>query len=270
MADSFSSQLRLVQQTDQGNVNIWGKNFNEGVIDLMETALAGRQDIDVTFGSVTLTLANGGTDTSRPMFLSVTGNPGTTRDIVVPSLQKLYVVVNKTSPAFDIEVKTAANPGITVAGGESLIVYVDEAADAVKSPIDADAVTIAALPFSTTTFDIANASAGDTTVTVSYVIQGGFRYCRMPAFSTTISVGGNDIFLQPQTSVPLDLIPSTPLAHYFPMTILQAGVLVECALQVPNLNADWAIPRADGLTWTAATTRVMSFDLSWIHYQLGT
>lgn len=265
MADSFTSQLRLVKQTDQGNVNIWGKNYNGGVIDLAEDAIAGRQDLDVTLSNITLVTANGGDDTARPMFLRVTGNPGEARQIIVPSLQKMYVVSNLTSPGFSVEFKTVANAGVTVGAGSNAIIYVDQANDVVVSPISSgNTVSAAAAPFLTTTFDISNVTAGDTTVVVEYLRQGNIIICKMPAIDTTISVGGNSIILAPQTSVPAALIPSGPLSDEFPFCLEENGTQTPSFLQVPPINADWLINRIDQGTWTATSQRVMQYPLDFL------
>ena len=50
MADTFTQQLRLTKQSDQENVNIWGNNYNDGVIDLYEDSIAARVDLNVTLG----------------------------------------------------------------------------------------------------------------------------------------------------------------------------------------------------------------------------
>lgn len=258
MADSFTPQLRMVQQTDQANTNIWGKNWNEGVIDLIETAIAGRQDIDVTFASQTLSIANGGPDTSRAMMLHIIGNPGEAREIIVPSLQKAYVISNETSPGFDVEIKTAANSGVTIQAGTASLVYVDQPNDVVVSPITAgNTVTPLQTPFLTTVFDINNATAGDTTITVEYARQGNLIYIKFPTFLTTIS--SNDFTLMPQTSVPVDLIPSGPLSNEYPMCMFTGSGIFESYLQIPPANADWLFLRADGAVWPTGVQRALQF-----------
>lgn len=268
MADTFTPQLRLIQQPHLGNLNTWGAGFTDGVLELVETALAGRQEVDVTAANVTLTLANGLPDTSRAMFLRVTGNPGVARDVIVPSLQKMYVVQNATSPAQDIDVRTAANSGVVVSGGEAAICTVDQPNDQVISPIQGGNVAIEPqAPVSTLVFDIENRTAGDATVTLSYYNQGGMIICRFPVINTTISA--TTFVLAPQTSVPADLIPSAPLSNEFAICVDEAGSNIPAYLFVPTANANWQILKADASAWTAATQRQIRSGLHFMLHQVG-
>jgi len=129
MADTFTSILRLVLQETGGNQNVWGGINNASLIQLVETAIAGRIAVDVTVADVVLTTANGATDQARNAMLAVIGNPGVARNVTVPSTSKLYMVTNETSPAFDVTVKTAAGTGVVIPGGSVVMVYVDPNAD---------------------------------------------------------------------------------------------------------------------------------------------
>jgi len=133
MADSFTLLLRLVLQETGGNQNIWGGINNASAIELLEDAIAARLDLDVTpaIDPVTLNSLNGDIDQSRNAIIALTGNPGSTRDIIVPSTSKLYIVSNETSPGFDMTIKTVANPGVVVSPGTRIAVVVDEVADEV-------------------------------------------------------------------------------------------------------------------------------------------
>ncbi len=131
MADTFTSLLRLVLQETGGNQNIWGGINNASAIELLEDAIAARLDLDVTpaIDPVTLLSENGALDQSRNAIIALTGNPGGTRDIIVPSTSKLYIVSNETSPGFDMTIKTNANPGVVVSPGTRVAVVVDSVAD---------------------------------------------------------------------------------------------------------------------------------------------
>lgn len=102
MADTFTSLLRWVLQTDQGNINQWGTIWNSADSDLMDEAVAGFVNIPISLGDVTLAPQNGLTDNQRPMHLRFTGSPGGTRTITFPLISKIYVVGNLTSPASNI------------------------------------------------------------------------------------------------------------------------------------------------------------------------
>ena len=143
MADTFTALLRLVLQETGGNQNVWGDINNASDISLIEDAIAGREDVDVTLADQTLVGANGADDPARAALLIVSGNPGTTRNVIVPSTSKLYAISNETSPAFDVTLKTALGAGIVITGGQHLTCYVDSALD--------DIVLLGAAPAATET-----------------------------------------------------------------------------------------------------------------------
>ena len=129
MADTFTSLLRLVLQETGGNQNVWGDINNASAIDLLEDAIAARLSLDVTPATdpVTLTTSNGADDQARNAVIALTGAPGGTRDIIVPSTAKLYIISNETADVMTI--KTVANAGVGVRAGTRIAVMVDPVAD---------------------------------------------------------------------------------------------------------------------------------------------
>jgi hypothetical protein len=129
MADTFTALLRLVLQETGGNQNVWGDINNSSAIDLLEDAIAGREDVDVTLSDQTLMPANGADDPARAAILICSGNPGQDRDVIVPSTSKIYVVTNETSPAFNVTIKTALGAGTVITPGTRTLVFVDATVD---------------------------------------------------------------------------------------------------------------------------------------------
>lgn len=139
MADTFTTLLRLVLQETGGNENVWGDILNASLIRLLDDAIAGREDIDVTLSDQTLVGANGADDPARAAILIVGGIPGVERDVIVPSTSKIYVVSNETSPGFDVTIKTALGSGTVVTPGTRVTLYVDGTLDDVVSTNPAQA-----------------------------------------------------------------------------------------------------------------------------------
>ena len=264
MADTFTQQLRLTKQSDQENVNIWGNNYNDGVIDLSEDSIAGRANLNVTLSSIELSISNGSPDTSRPMFLHVTGNPGEPRVITVPPLQKLYVVSNETDPPFDVEVRTAVNSGRLVPPGERSFLYVDQLNNVVRAPTDAagDTALVLDAPFQSQVFDIDNATAGMTQVVISFQAQGGLTVVRIPLIDTTVSVG---LFtLSPVGAIDPGLVPSGPNLVEYDLCLKENGVLVESWFRfVPVLGPVEFRPSAGGV-YSVGSQRVTQYPLEFI------
>ena len=66
MASTYTSNLRLTKQGDGDNPNTWGQVLNDGVISLVDDAVAGYTTVSVgSAASVTLTNNQGSGDQSR-------------------------------------------------------------------------------------------------------------------------------------------------------------------------------------------------------------
>lgn len=124
MTDTFTTLLRLIKQETGGNENVWGDFLNDQMIDLVDDAIAGFEDIDVTLSNQILLPENGDDDPTRAAILVASGlPPDGTRTIQVPSTSKLYVLSNETSEI--VTFKTAAGSGLAVAPGDTVSSRVD-------------------------------------------------------------------------------------------------------------------------------------------------
>lgn len=125
---SYTSLLRFVEPAN-GDVN-WGTTVNTGFTALADAAIAGKADIDVTAGNVTLTIANGAADEARRMVINITGTPGAAREVLVPSTSKIYFVRNGANAA--VTVKVSGQTGVSVPVNASMILRVN-GTDAVQA-----------------------------------------------------------------------------------------------------------------------------------------
>jgi hypothetical protein len=98
---------------------------NDGLTELVDAAIAGTATVAMTDANYTLTFADGATDEARKMFVVLTGALTATRNVVCPSVSKLYFVANTTTGDQDIVFKTNAGTGITVPNGEAIVLYCD-------------------------------------------------------------------------------------------------------------------------------------------------
>jgi hypothetical protein len=125
---TYSSNLRLTLIGTGEQEGTWGDLTNTNIGALIEQAVAGYTTVLMaTDADKTLTALNGATDEARSMGLRVTSTPTLTasRNIIVPSVSKLYVVKNSTTGGQSIVVKTAAGTGVTIPNGKSTIVVCD-------------------------------------------------------------------------------------------------------------------------------------------------
>lgn len=140
MPSTFTTRNRLEKQAAGENNNSWGALLNV-MIDLVDAMGDGM----VSFtGNKTLTTANGTSDEARCKYLNITG--GTTATVVVPNVEKVYLVRNAGSGTATIW--TGSGTSATVLTGKAAIV-VCEAGNVCRSftfdTLDAELLAIAGL-----------------------------------------------------------------------------------------------------------------------------
>lgn len=110
MPSTFSSNLRLELPATGEYYSTWGPVANRVFTDI-DNAIAGRVTVVMpSDGTYTLTANNGAPDEARYMGLNITSSTTltATRDVVVPSVSKLYVINNATTGGQSINVRTSA------------------------------------------------------------------------------------------------------------------------------------------------------------------
>ena len=122
---STYSNLKIQLMATGENNTTWGDITNVNLGTAIEEAIVGSADVTFASGNVTLTLTDTNTtQAARNMRLRCTGTTGgSTRNLVVPSIEKPYIVQNDCADS--ILVKTAAGSGITVPAGRTMWVYSD-------------------------------------------------------------------------------------------------------------------------------------------------
>lgn len=122
---STYSNLKIQLMATGENATTWGNVTNVNLGTAIEEAIVGSADVTFASGNVTLTLSNtNGTQQARNMRLNLIGTTGgTTRNLVVPAIEKPYLINNTCADA--VVVKTAAGTGVTVPAGKTMWVYTD-------------------------------------------------------------------------------------------------------------------------------------------------
>lgn len=129
MASTYSTNLKIELMGTGDQSGTWGNTTNTNLGTALEQAIVGygnpnfATDADLT---ITLTDSNA-SQTARAFALNVTSGVSlsTTRNLIVPTIQKPYLIYNNTSGGQSIIVKTSAGSGVTVASGARTLVYVD-------------------------------------------------------------------------------------------------------------------------------------------------
>ena len=193
MASTYSTNLRLELIGTGEQQGTWGNTTNTNLGTLLEQAIGGYESITVSnVGDTTLTTANGATDQSRNMTLLLTGTISAARNVIVPAIEKVYIIKNSTTGGFSVTVKVSGQTGVSIPNGSTLIVYVDgtdvRAATGSIASQQASAVAITGgtvnvgdtqaprsdlqLTASTTPTAVVVGAISGTTLTVSSVVSG--------------------------------------------------------------------------------------------------
>ena len=93
MPSTASTRLRLEKMATGEKTNTWGTTQNASQFDLLDEAVAGVETIALT-GNHTLTSTNYASDEARNMGLRFTGSLGSGATITIPTVEKLYFVIN--------------------------------------------------------------------------------------------------------------------------------------------------------------------------------
>ena len=124
MPSTYTTRLRLEKQADGENANTWGDRLNQQVIDMVDEAVGGVVVVSTTGATTSLTASNGAADQSRNAVLRIEGTLGSDSTIVIPSVEKLYVVDNQTTGgSHTVKIKTAATTTNVIAPRGGFKVY---------------------------------------------------------------------------------------------------------------------------------------------------
>ena len=131
MASTYTPNLKIELIATGEQVNDWGTTTNSNLENGLEQAIVGRGVVEYTSDAnktITLTESNSSQD-ARNLFLYVDTDAFTTltatRDLIVPTIEKTYVVHNDTAGSQSIRVKTSGGTGITIPNGKKALLYVD-------------------------------------------------------------------------------------------------------------------------------------------------
>jgi hypothetical protein len=121
MASSYSS-LKIQLMATGENSGTWGNVTNVNLGTAIEEAIVGSADVIFSNANVTLTLTDSNsTQAARNLRLNLTGSVAAEKDLIVPAIEKVYIINNTLTYA--ITVKNASGTGIAVPAGKTTYVY---------------------------------------------------------------------------------------------------------------------------------------------------
>ena len=110
---TFSTNLYIELIGTGEQTGTWGGTTNNTWVYAIEEPIVGRAAVAFADANVTLTPVSLNTNqTFRNLYLNCTGTNTTTRNLIVPTINKNYYIENNTNQS--LLVKTAAGTGVTV------------------------------------------------------------------------------------------------------------------------------------------------------------
>jgi predicted peptidase len=172
MASTFSPlKFELIGTGEQDGT--WGDTTNTNIGTAIEQAITGSGDITFASSDVTLTLSNtNASQVARNLRLVCVGVSGGARQLIVPSIEKQYIVQNDLTDA--VTIRTSAGTGVAVPAGKTTVVF-NNGTDVVEEITNLNSLAVANLAATTltaTTLTATNLSA--TNVTVSSFSTANF------------------------------------------------------------------------------------------------
>lgn len=175
MASTFSSlKIELIGTGEQDGT--WGDTTNTNLGTAIEQAITGSGDVTFTGADVTLSLSNtNSAQVARNLRLVCVGTSGGARQLIVPTIEKQYIVKNELADA--VTIKTSAGTGIAIPAGKTTVVFNDgtnvvEAINYVSSVSFASALPVASGGTGATTLTANNVVLGNGASAVQFVAPG--------------------------------------------------------------------------------------------------
>ena len=220
MASSYTSRIRLTKQADGENPNSWGTILNDGVISLVDDAIAAYTTVSIgSTATVTLSAVDGGSDVPRSAFLEVKGSVGGTHDTItmlIPAKSKSYVISNvvsaNTAASDVVKMKTASGQGYNIPFDSRGLVVCDGTSVYAMNSKGLGLGTAASA-------DIGNAAVGVCAANVPKVSAADLRYVRT-SVTTNVTVRGNITYQAGSLKV------HTSARAYNPITTLTDAVSI--------------------------------------------
>jgi hypothetical protein len=128
MASTYSQyKLELIGTGEQAGT--WGTTTNSnfgsatpGTYQGFEQAIGGRADVTMSSTTITLSLTNSNAaQDARALYLNLSGSPSGAADLVVPALQKSYLVKNGSDEV--VTIKVTGQTGVAIPVGKTVWVY---------------------------------------------------------------------------------------------------------------------------------------------------
>lgn len=121
MSSTYSA-LKFELITTGEQAGSWGDTTNTNIGTAIQEAITGSADVTFSSGTVTLTLSDtNSAQTARNLRLNLTGTSGGAQNLIVPAIEKQYIVYNGCADT--ITIKNSTGTGVAVPAGKSMVVF---------------------------------------------------------------------------------------------------------------------------------------------------
>jgi hypothetical protein len=166
---STYSNLKIQLMATGENSGTWGNVTNTNLGTAIEQALVETATVTFASANVTLTLTDSNSaQNARALRLNLTGTTAGARDLIVPAIQKPYIVNNGTADT--ITVKVSGQTGVAVPASKSMLLYNNG--------------TDVAVAFNRVVADLVGNGAGITSINASEITTGSLANARTTASSS--------------------------------------------------------------------------------------
>lgn len=192
---AYTPSLRLTLPLTGTLDGTWGDTVNNGITSLTDTAIAGTAAvIQGDVANYTLTSNSGATDEARSMFLNITGALTAARNVVCPTVSKLYFIKNSTTGGFAITLKTTAGTGISIPNGGTIMALYCDGTNVIDAVSYLSALKIGGLTASQAVFTDANKNLVSNAITgTGNVVMSTSPTLVTPALGTPSALVGTNI-----------------------------------------------------------------------------
>jgi hypothetical protein len=166
---STYSNLKIQLMATGENSGTWGNVTNANLGDAIEQALVETATVTFASANVTLTLTDtNAKQNARALRLNLSGTTAGARDLIVPAIQKPYIVNNGTADT--ITVKVSGQTGVAVPASKSMLLY-NNGTDVV-------------LAFNRVVADLVGDGSGVTSINANNISSGEIANARTTASSS--------------------------------------------------------------------------------------
>ena len=250
---TFVNDLRLTEITPGDEAGDWGATTNTNLELVAEALSFGTEAITTNSNTHRTTIADGGTDPGRSIFLKYTGTLDSACTITIGpnTVSKLWFIENGTSGSQNIIISSGSGANITIPPGDTKVVYSDGAGSG-AAMVDAFAslsvVDIKVQDDLTVTGDIVTTSNATLDLapngTGTVVVRGNTNSGAI-VFNCESNTHGQKVFGQPHSASITNTLMLPAGANSTLVSLVSADTLTNKTLTAPTLTGTSTVASLD-------------------------